>query len=174
VRRAVSGLDGAYVGRVAGAGRVRFTGHVPAEPASPVSLPGAGFPAAEVRTEYDPHWAYVRDALTPDERQHRVIADLALVAHLAAGGDPLTTPRDVAHVAVFADPAGAEQAAADLRAAGFSTGVERDDEGEFMLTAVRSDPVAPPGIHEVSWSVKEAVERHGGTYDGWHGPPAAG
>jgi hypothetical protein len=172
VRRTVSSLDGAYVGRVVGGGRVRFTAHVPAEPSAPVSLPGA--PGVEVRTEYDPHWAYVRDALTPDDRQHRLIADLALVDHLAADGDPLTSPRGVAHVAVFADPAGAEQAAADLRASGFTTGVERDEEGEFMLTAVRSDPVAPPGIHELTWTVKETVERHGGTYDGWNGAPDAG
>jgi hypothetical protein len=172
VRRAVSGLDGAYVGRVAGAGRVRFTAHVAAEPTAPVSVPGV--PGAEARTEYDPHWAYVRDALTPDDRQHRVIADLAVVGDLAQGGDPLTSPRGVAHVAVFADQTGAERAAGDLRTSGFTTGVERDDEGEFVLTAVRTDPVAPPGIHELTWSVKETVERHGGTYDGWNGAPAAG
>jgi hypothetical protein len=171
VRRAVSELDGAYVGRVAGGGRVRFTAHVPAEPSAPPSLPGVT--GVEVRTEYDPHWAYVRDALTPDDRQHRVIADLALVGQLTADGDPLTSPRGVVHLALFADQAAAERAAADLRATGFTTGVERDDEGEFLLTAMRSDPVAPPGIHELSWSVKEAVERHGGAYDGWNGAPAA-
>jgi hypothetical protein len=172
VRRTVSGLDGAYVGRVAGGGRVRFTAHVPAEPSAPLSLPGLA--GAELRAEYDPHWAYVRDALTPDDRQHRLIADLAVVGHLAEEGDTLTSPRGVAHVAVFADPAGAEGAAAELRASGFTTVVERDDEGEFVLTALRSDPVAPPGIHELSWTVKETVERHGGTYDGWNGAPAAG
>jgi hypothetical protein len=166
VRRAVSGLDGAYIGRVAGHGRVRLTAHVPTEPAAPVALPGIA--DADVRTEYDPHWAYVRDKLAPDDRQHRLIADLAVVAHLTEQGDVLADPRTVTHVAVFAEPAAAEEAAADLRASGFEAGVERDDEGEFLLTAAREDPVAPPAVHELSWSVKETVERHGGTYDGWH------
>jgi hypothetical protein len=162
VRRVVSGLDGAYVGRVAGHGRVRFTAHVPAEPPQPVTLSDG-----EVRTEYDPHWAYVRDALAPDDRQHRMIADLAIVGQLRDDGDPLTTPRNVAHVAVFAELLAAEDAADDLGASGFAASVDRDDEGDFVLTAVREDPVAPPGVHELSWTVKETVERHGGTYDGW-------
>jgi hypothetical protein len=166
VRRAVSALDGAYVGRVAGHGRVRLTAHVAAEPANPVSLPGVA--DAEVRTEYDPHWAYVRDALTPDERQHRLIADLALVGQLADQGDSPARPRPVAHVGVFPDQARADEAAADLDAAGFTTSVERDDEGEFVVTALRQDPVAPPAVHDLTWTVKETVERHGGTYDGWN------
>src|SRR5262245_56981214 len=58
VRRTVGQLDGVYVGRVTGHGRVRFTGHLAAEPSTVPSLEGA-----EVRTEYDPHWAYVRDSL---------------------------------------------------------------------------------------------------------------
>jgi hypothetical protein len=163
VRRAVAGLDGAYVGRVAGHGRVRFTAHVPAEPPAPVALSGA-----EVRTEYDPHWAYVRDALAPDDRQHHLIQDLAVVAALTEAGDALAAPRTVTHVAVFVDEAGAEQAATELRGRGFTAGVERDDEGDFVLTAERADPVAPPGLHDLTWTVKEAVERTGGTYDGWH------
>jgi hypothetical protein len=46
--------------------------------------------------------------------------------------------------------------------------VEPDDEGEFSLTALRSDPVEPPVVHDLTWAVKETVERHGGTYDGWN------
>jgi len=163
VRALAAGLEGVYVGRVAGHGRVRFTAHVPAEPTRPVTVA-----EAEVRTEYDPHWAYVRDSLAPDERQHRLIADLAVVDALRQEGDALATPRAVGHVAVFAGESGAEQAAAELRGTGFATTVERDDEGEYVLTALRSDPVAPPTVHELSWGVKETVERHGGSYDGWN------
>jgi hypothetical protein len=163
VRASVVGLGGVYIGRVAGSGRCRFTAHIPAEPAAPVRLT-----AARVSTEYDPHWAYVRDTLAPDERQHRLLADLAVVDVLAEHGDPLSTPREVAHVAFFAEQAAAEHAAVDLRAAGFAASVERDDEGDFALTALRADPVAPPTVHELTWGVKEIVERHGGTYDGWN------
>lgn len=163
VREGVLDLGGVYVGRVAGGGRCRFTAHIPAEPATPVHLADA-----RVTTEYDPHWAYVRDTLAPDDRQHRLLEDLAVVGVLAEHGDPLAVPREVEHVAFFADQALAEDAAADLRADGFAASVERDDEGDFALTALRADPVAPPSVHELTWGVKETVERHGGTYDGWN------
>jgi hypothetical protein len=163
IRSAVAEHDGVYIGRLATKGRCTFTSHLPAQPATPVAVPeGDGL------VEYDPHWAYVRDALAPDERQYRLLEDLAVVGVLAEHGDLLATPREVAHVAFFAEQAPAERAAADLRADGFVAGVERDDEGDFALTASRADPVAPPAVHELSWSVKETVERHGGTYDGWN------
>jgi hypothetical protein len=124
-----------------------------------------------VHTEYDPHWAYVLDKLAPDVRQHRLLTDRAMVEALAEAGDTLGTPRPVSHVAYFADQAGAEAAAAELAAAGFAAGVEPDiDEGGFALTAVRSDPVSPPQIHDLTWDVQQRVERHTGTYDGWSCP----
>ena len=172
VRASVAERGGVYVGRVAGNGRCRFTAQLPGEPVT-AQLPGE--PAAAVNlaggrasTEYDPHWAYVRDTLAPDDRQHRLLEDLAVVGVLAEHGDPLATPREVAHIAFFAEQAPAEDAAADLRAEGFAASVERDDEGDFALTALRADPVAPPTVHELTWGVKETVERHGGTYDGWN------
>jgi hypothetical protein len=164
VRAAVDGLGGVYVGRVASQGQARFTAHLPTEPAQPSV---AGLADAQVVTEYDPHWAYVRDRLAPDERQHRLLADRAVVIALSEQGDALGTPRDVAHVAYFSEADPAEQAAADLRADGFTASVEPDPEGDFALTALRQDPVAPPRVHELSWRVQETVERHGGTYDGW-------
>ena len=163
VRARVADQGGVYVGRVAGSGVCRFTAQVPAQLTSEAPLAGG-----QVSTEYDPHWAYVRDTLAPDERQYRLLEDLAVVGVLAEYGDPLATPREVAHVAFFTDQAPADDAAADLRADGFAASVERDDEGDFALTASRADPVAPPSVHELTWSVKETVERHGGTYDGWN------
>ena len=163
VRAAATVQGGVYVGRVAGNGRCRFTAHLPAEPAAAMTVGGS-----RASTEYDPHWAYVRDTLAPDERQFRLLEDLAVVDVLAEHGDPLATPRDVQHLAYFAEHAPAEHAAADLRADGFAASVERDDEGDFALTAMRADPVAPPTVHELTWGVKETVERHGGTYDGWN------
>jgi hypothetical protein len=126
-----------------------------------------GLPDAEATVEYDPHWAYVRDTLAPDARQHRLLADRAVIDALASAGDPLGTARDVEHLAFFADEGTAEAAAADLRADGFTTTVEPDGEGELALTAVRADRVAPPRLHELTWRMQETIERHGGTYDGW-------
>jgi hypothetical protein len=164
VRTAVEVLGGVYVGRMASRGEVRFTGHLPEAPSDPPAIP---LPEARVRTEYDPHWAYVRDTLAPDERQFRLLADRALLGELSGRGDPLGTPREVTHVAYFAESDPAEQAAAELRRDGFSAAIEPDDEGEFALTAQRRDPVAPPAVHDLTWRVQETVERHGGTYDGW-------
>jgi hypothetical protein len=150
-------------------GVCRYTAQLPAEATADgaTALTVAGLPQATVGTEYDPHWAYVRDTLAPDDRQHRMLADLALVGVLAEQGDALATPREVEHVAYFPAQDPAEAAAAALRGNGFAAVVERDDEGEFALTAMRRDRVDPPALHELTWSVKETVERHGGTYDGW-------
>jgi hypothetical protein len=163
VRASVAQQGGVYVGRLAGAGRCIFTAQLPAEPVNPPTLADG-----RVSTEYDPHWAYVRDTLAPDERQYRLLEDLAVIGVLAEYGDPLATPRQITHTALFAEQAPAEDAAAELRADGFSASVERDDEGDFALTALRADPVIPPTVHELAWGVKETVERHGGTYDGWN------
>jgi len=166
VRTAVDGLGGAYVGRVASQGKVRFTAHLPTEPTAPATIDG--LPDAAVHTEYDPHWAYVLDALAPDVRQHRLLADRAMVEALAEAGDTLGTPRPVTHVGYFTDQESAQSAAAELAGVGFAAGVEPDiDEGGFALTAVRADPVSPPGIHDLTWEVHQRVERHSGGYDGW-------
>jgi regulator of ribonuclease activity B/uncharacterized protein DUF695 len=165
VRTAVDALGGAYVGRVASQGQVRFTAHLPSEPAAGAIT---GLPEAAVHTEYDPQWAYVLDKLAPDVRQHRLLTDRAMVEALAEAGDTLGHPRPVSHVAYFSESRAAEAAAGELAGAGFATGVEPDiDEGGFALTAVRADPIAPPGVHDLSWDVQQRVERHGGTYDGW-------
>jgi hypothetical protein len=163
IRACVAGLGGEYVGRIVGGGRARFTAHIATEPFQPVTIAGGS-----VTTAYDPHWAYVRDNLAPDERQHQMLSDLAMLDVLSGHGDPLSIPREVAHLAYFSAQQPAEQAAADLRADGFAAMVERDDEGEFALTALRRDPVQPPRVHELAWGVKETVERHGGTYNGWN------
>lgn len=166
VRAIAASQDGVYIGRVVSGGVCRFTVHLPAEP--PMSAAVAQLPGATMRAEYDPHWAYVRDTLAPDERQHQWLTDRAMVQMLSEQGDPLATPREVAHVAIFAEHEPAERAAAALRAEGFTAAVARDDEGEFELTALRTDPVAPPTVHELTWRVKETIERHGGSYDGWN------
>jgi Regulator of ribonuclease activity B/Family of unknown function (DUF695) len=168
VRATASSLGGAFVGRVAGGGVCRFTAHLPTRPKEPVDLGADAGRNMDVSAEYDPHWAYVRDRLAPDERQHQLLTDLAVVGVLAEHGDAVRIPRQIAHIAYFAEPDSAESAAADLRADGFAATVQRDDEGEFALTALRCDPVSPPGLHELTWAVKETVERHGGSYDGWN------
>ncbi len=170
VRASAASLGGEYVGRVVGGGVCRLTAHLPAEP--PTAPVIAGVAGAVVATAFDPHWAYVRDTLAPDERQQQMLADLAAVGLLSGVDDALATPRVVTHLAYFAALEPAEAAGVELRVAGFHAAVQRDDEGGFALTAARRDPVAPPAVHELSWLVRETVERQGGGYDGWSCDPA--
>jgi len=165
IRSVVDELGGVYLGRVASGGRCRFTAHLPAQPSAAVHVPGLADAVATV--EDDPHWAYVRDTLAPDARQHRLLADRVVLDALASAGDRFDVPREVEHLAFFADEGTAEAAAGDLRAEGFTTAVGPDGTGELALTATRTDPVAPPRLHNLTWWVQEAIERHGGTYDGW-------
>jgi regulator of ribonuclease activity B len=173
MRAGAAGLGGVYVGLVASRGWCRLTAHLPSRPDPGPPEPVTSLPQAQVSSEYDPHWAYVRDRLAPDERQHQLLVDLSMVELLARSGDPLTTPRPVTHVAVFTEPGAAELTAAELRGAGYRVEVTRDDEGDYSLDAEREDPVAAPAVHDLSWSVKEAVERHGGAYGGWSCPYVA-
>jgi Regulator of ribonuclease activity B/Family of unknown function (DUF695) len=167
VRAIATDHAGVFVGRVATGGVCRYTVHLPAAPDQPIRMSPADGGAPEIATEYDPHWAYVRDHLAPDERQAQLMADLAVVSVLQQHGDGLASPREVEHLALFDGSDPAQDAAATLRSDGFDVAVERDDEGEFRLTATRRDAVAPPGVHDLSWAVRELVERHGGSYDGW-------
>jgi hypothetical protein len=166
VRATADRLGGVYVGRLGSAGVCRLVAHIPVDPVNPVTLPD--YPTAPVATAYDPHWAFARDVLGPEERQHQVLEGPEVVGVLQGQGDPLAVPRQVAHVAFFPVLSSAEHAAADLRADGFSAVVEPDEEGEYSLTALRNDPVEPPVVHDLTWAVKQTVERHGGTYDGWN------
>ncbi len=164
---AVQSLGGHVIGRVTGGGASRSTAHLPAEPSAPLPLATGPLLTVSTATQYDPQWAFVRDELAPDERQAHIVNDLALIAVLDAQGDTLAAPRPLTHVAYFDGTDPAEGAADELRTIGFDVTVERDDEGLFALTAVRTDAVSPPAVHEVTWSVKTAADRHGGSYDGW-------
>jgi len=89
------------------------------------------------------------------------------VQELEGHGDRLSQPRAVEFLSYFPDLTRAEAAAEDLRTLGFAVTVERGDEADFVLQAIRRDAVEPPALHEVTWEVRGVVERHDGVYDGW-------
>jgi Regulator of ribonuclease activity B/Family of unknown function (DUF695) len=158
-------LGGAYVGRVLSAGTARLTCYLTKPPETPP--PAVAGLTVEATTDADPAWAYLRDVLAPDEQQRHIIADLSIVQVLTSEGDRLDPPRPVDHTAFFMSAAEAEAAASELREQGFDVKIERQDDTEYLLEAVRVDPVAPPDLHDMTWSVRGSVETHGGTYDGW-------
>jgi regulator of ribonuclease activity B/uncharacterized protein DUF695 len=160
-------LGGAYVGRVLTAGTARLACYLPCAPAQlPPLLPlGGRVPLAGV--EGDPGWLLLRRQLAPDGRQRHAISDLRVVQALLDRGDQLERPRQVGHLGHFLTAAAAAAAAAELRAAGFDARVEAAERDRFPLSVQRIDPVDPPELHEVTWLVRQTMERYGGSYDGW-------
>ncbi len=166
VDRAMKALGGAYVGRVLTGNKGTMTGYLPPDATAPALAP-TGTLAPRLSLTPDPAWSRLVEELAPDEWQRNMIDDNQVLQELEQHGDRPAEPRDVEYLGYFADPDGAEAAAVALRAEGFAVIYERDDEGEYVLQAVRHDPVAAPEVHAVTWLVRQTVELHGGAYDGW-------
>ncbi|GAA0740401.1 DUF695 domain-containing protein [Dactylosporangium roseum] len=166
VRQLLKSVHGALVGRVLSGNTGRITGYLP-EGAAPPPLAEVSGLTPESSLVSDPGWTRVRDELTPDAWQRNIMDDNQVVQELEAHGDRLSSPRPVEFLAYFPDPERAEAAAEELRIDGFAVTVERGDEGDFVLQAIRRDPVEPPALHEATWKVRGIVERHDGLYDGW-------
>ncbi|WP_432834747.1 DUF695 domain-containing protein [Dactylosporangium sp. CA-092794] len=166
VRQVLRSAGGALVGRVLSDNAGRITGYLPAE-TTPAPLTPVDTLTPVVSVHADPGWTRVRDELTPDAWQRNIMDDNQVVQELEAHGDRLSAPRAVEFLAYFPDPDRAELSAQELRENGFAVTVERGDEGDFVLQAIRRDPVEPPTLHETTWKVRGIVEAHDGLYDGW-------
>jgi hypothetical protein len=166
VDRAMRALGGAYVGRVLTENTGRMTGYLPSS-SQPPQLPAQPGLTPRLTLTADPAWSRVREELAPDAWQLNVLEDNRILQMLQSHGDRLERPRAIEHMGYFADPENAAVAAEVLRAEGFAVAVERDDEGDFALQAVRPDAATPPDVHQVTWLVRSAVEEHSGVYDGW-------
>jgi hypothetical protein len=166
VRQVLHSAGGALVGRVLSDNAGRVTGYLPADSTPPPLATIAGLTPAVSRVA-DPGWTRVREELTPDAWQRNIMDDNQVVQELEAHGDRLSAPRAVEFLGYFPDLDHAESAAEQLREDGFAVTVERGDEGDFVLQAIRRGPVEPPVLHEVTWKVRGIVESRDGTYDGW-------
>ncbi|WP_426509958.1 DUF695 domain-containing protein [Dactylosporangium sp. McL0621] len=166
VRQILRSAGGALVGRVLSDNAGRITGYLPAE-STPPPLPAIAGIAPKTGVASDPGWTRVRDELTPDAWQRNIMDDNQVVQELEAHGDRLSAPRAVEFLAYFPDPDRAESSAEALREDGFAVTVERGDEADFVLQAIRRDAVEPPALHEMTWKVRGIVENHDGIYDGW-------
>ncbi len=129
VRTAVEALGGAYVGRVAGQGRCRYTAHLPARAAG-----GRGSPIFPV-PRCGPSTTRTGPTSATPSRPTSASTGCSPTgtrwALLAAEGDPLDAARAVAHVAVFAD-AGPGRAGRGATAGGRLRGrVEPDGRGRL-------------------------------------------
>jgi len=161
-------LGGAYIGRVLSAGTARFTCYLPELPATQLSL-GEDRPV-QVTVEADPEWSYALQRLAPDASQRHIVDDLGVVNALVERGDALRKPRPVDHTGYFDAEAAARSAAAELDRHGFLVSVGAGGDRQYVLEATRTDPVDPPEVHKLTWTVRDVIERHGGQYDGWGCP----
>jgi len=166
VDRAMRALGGAYVGRVMTGNAGRMTGYLPAAASEP-ALPEHPTLAPRLTLTPDPQWSRLVEELAPNEWQRNTIDDNQLLQLLEEHGVRPGTPREIEYLGYFADPEQAAEATVALQADGFTVTYERDDEGEYVLQAVRSDPVGVPEMHAVTWLVRQHIEQNGGVYDGW-------
>ena len=108
------------------------------------------------------------DELTPDAWQRNIMDDNQVVQELEGHGDRLSQPRPVEFLGVLPrPPTTPRRPPRTCATSGFAVTVERGDEADFVLQAIRRDAVEPPALHEVTWEVRGVVERHDGMYDGW-------
>lgn len=167
VSAAAARLGGAYVGRVLTAGTAHMACYLRRAPARLPPLRALGGRAPRVDVEGDPGWLLLRRQFAPDNRQRHAISDLRVVQALLDHGDHLERPRQVGHLGHFPTSSAACAAADELRAAGFDARVDAGERDGVALAVQRIDPVDPPELHEVTWLVRQAMERYGGSYDGW-------
>jgi hypothetical protein len=117
----------------------------------------------------DSDWGYLRDFLAPNDFQQILIATLRSLHSLQVNGDEHHLPRTVDHLALFADPSSAADAAAALRQEGFTVDPPRSGNDRFEVAFRRVDTLEDC-MERLLWGVYETVTRHAGTYGGWGAP----
>ena len=118
----------------------------------------------------DAEWSDYFDTLYPAPIDWQQIFDRQLVEQLIEAGDPLTSPREVAHYLYFNSTDGRESFVEVVTPLGFhisdrSEPTEQDHPYGLRLT--REDPVVMDHIHNVTRDLLSHAAPHGGIYDGW-------
>jgi hypothetical protein len=124
-------------------------------------------------TAEEPEWTMFRQVLMPGEAEWHWIMDRRVVDQLQQAGDDSAAPRPVDHYAFFPDRAAADRFTAELAGEGFDASIRRDDDGRFVVHALREDPVELPHIHPLVKRLRDRAAALGGQYDGWGAPVVA-
>jgi regulator of RNase E activity RraB len=162
------------IGRLRNHGRWQLTFMGPAVRSDAFTTAvGSSLSNAERRFETDsrpdPDWSYYRNFLFPDPERWRWMRDRGVVEQLLEHGDPLTKPRRVDHWVYFPDAAARDafvRAAAGRNFDAVKPFAEQED-GVYGVRLFRIDSVQLDEIHEVTMTLVELAEQHGGDYDGW-------
>lgn len=130
----------------------------------------------EVEMEHhaDPEWDCYAAIIAPDARGMRFIQDQQVLMALEEAGDDMTTPREIEHFAYFE----AKKARDNFERWAVTNKFkvknrrdpqagDKDDDDSFMLCFTHHGPPDISEIFERTSAAAEAVEDHGGEYDGW-------
>lgn len=125
--------------------------------------------APQLRMEHDPQWKIVVEEAWPTATELRFNADMSVLMQLEEGGDDMTTPREIEHVAIFANSAAASGFSRWAGSHGYTLRGQpsRDANGQWLVEFAK---VAPPDLDVISEQTAEitnAVDAQGGEYDGW-------
>lgn len=181
-RADLDALDAAIVERLQAAGDPWFVGRrvergdrylffYLEETAADVVLDGpwpAGY-APRWFTAADPAWEEFRDSLAPTPLQHALLLSGEQLTERLTLGDDLEAERPVDHVVILPTEQAADEAAAELRAAGFDVTAESDG---VTLSATRTHAVDILSVEAAMVDVFRVIAPLGGEYDGWGGPVA--
>jgi hypothetical protein len=185
--------DGWYVGRVTAAGKVSLVYYLANERVADLDLfaaddevkinrePGlidfrAGWEPYEIShwAAFDPPWALYAEQLEPNPFQELLVGANLQLHQLTQAGDRTGVARDIDHVARFDDADRARTAAAGLTVAGFTIDdTAEDDDGDTVVAFHRRDTPLPLDVERFIHAIVDAIEPHGGRYDGWTSPIVA-
>ena len=133
----------------------------------------AGFNSrkAEQEIQKDLRWAVYFNLLMPTSREMNEIRNEKVLRQLQEAGDRLRQPRPIDHWSQFTTLAQRDSFLKDVQAEGFEL-VEIDTQAEgnadsYVLHIIRQDSIHIPYIHELTWRLRQKVEKYGGAYDGW-------
>jgi uncharacterized protein (TIGR01619 family) len=123
---------------------------------------------ADVTCIDDPEWERIGEDVWPTEVEVRWNEDMAVLSALEEGGDDMTTPREIEHMAIFASRETCEQFAEWSRQNGFTVGEPtQDEEDAFSIEFTKVSAPTIEAIFDQTGAITEIAEELGGMYDGW-------
>ncbi|MCB9048475.1 MAG: DUF695 domain-containing protein [Lewinellaceae bacterium] len=123
----------------------------------------------ELRNDAD--WAGYFNILFPTARELAEVQNERVLQSLQQAGDALLQPRPIDHWAHFSTMAQRDSFLREAQSEGFDLGemnVQAEgSENPYLLRIVREDSIHIPYIHDLTWSLRQKVEKYKGTYEGW-------
>ena len=171
-----------YVGRVTSDGRREFyfytSDPVEFRRVTEESMKAFSGYMSEIDDADDPEWTHYWNVLYPGAEDFQQINNAHEIGRLQREGDSLTRPRPVDHFANFKTEENRTEFAIAAGALGYETVSQKENPEEseypFNIGLLRTDPVDPETIDEITFELFELAEKHDGLYEGWTSPVVKG